>query len=85
MERKALLSISVSRSRHRAALAARERGRKCGAAGGGRPGGQFPHYLGARLHIVPSESGRMTETLPRDMIAAADAIAADTGASGRIS
>jgi cysteine synthase A len=35
--------------------------------------------LGARLHIVPGESGRMTETLTRDMIAAAGAIAAETG------
>jgi cysteine synthase A len=36
--------------------------------------------LGARLSIVPSESGRMTETLTRDMIAAAQATAAETGA-----
>ncbi|MDT7697029.1 MAG: cysteine synthase [Pseudonocardiales bacterium] len=35
--------------------------------------------LGAQLHIVPGESGRMTETLTRDMIAAAGAIAAETG------
>jgi len=35
--------------------------------------------LGARLHIVASESGRMTERLTRDMVAAADAIAAETG------
>lgn len=36
--------------------------------------------LGARLRIVPSEGGRMTEKLTRDMIAAAGAIAAETGA-----
>jgi len=35
--------------------------------------------LGARLHIVASESGRMTERLTREMVAAADAIAAETG------
>jgi cysteine synthase len=35
--------------------------------------------LGARLHIVASEDGRMTEKLTRDMIAAARAIAVDTG------
>ncbi|QCI68006.1 PLP-dependent cysteine synthase family protein [Phreatobacter stygius] len=35
--------------------------------------------LGARLEIVPSESGRMTATLTRDMIEAARVIAADTG------
>jgi cysteine synthase A len=35
--------------------------------------------LGARLHIVPSDSGRMTERLTRDMIEAARVIAADTG------
>ena len=35
--------------------------------------------LGATLHIVPSESGRMTETLTRDMVAAAGVIAAATG------
>lgn len=35
--------------------------------------------LGARLEIVPSEGGRMTEKLTKDMIAAADAIAAETG------
>ena len=34
--------------------------------------------LGARLHIVASESGRMTERLTREMVAAADAIAAET-------
>ncbi len=36
--------------------------------------------LGARLEIIPSESGRMTEKLTRDMIAAAGAVAASTGA-----
>lgn len=36
--------------------------------------------LGARLTIVPSESGRMTEKLTRDMIEAARAITAETGA-----
>jgi len=36
--------------------------------------------LGARLHIVPSEGGGMTEKLTRDMIAAAGVIAARTGA-----
>jgi cysteine synthase A len=36
--------------------------------------------LGARLHIIPSESGGMTEKLTRDMIEAAGVIAADTGA-----
>jgi cysteine synthase A len=35
--------------------------------------------LGARLHIVRSESGRMTEKLTRDMIEAARVIAAKTG------
>jgi len=35
--------------------------------------------LGAQLHIVPSEGGRMTEILTRDMVAAADAIATETG------
>ena len=35
--------------------------------------------LGARLQIVPSESGRMTEKLTRDMIEAARIIAAETG------
>jgi cysteine synthase A len=35
--------------------------------------------LGARLHIVPSEGGRMTERLTRDMIEAARVIAKDTG------
>jgi len=35
--------------------------------------------LGARLHIVPSESGRMTEKLTKDMIEAARIIALDTG------
>lgn len=36
--------------------------------------------LGATLNIVPSENGRMTEKLTRDMIAAAGAIARETGA-----
>ncbi|HEY3383075.1 MAG TPA: cysteine synthase family protein [Vicinamibacterales bacterium] len=36
--------------------------------------------LGARLHIVRSESGHMTEKLTRDMIEAAGVIAATTGA-----
>jgi cysteine synthase len=35
--------------------------------------------LGARLRILPSESGRMTEKLTRDMIEAARLIAAETG------
>jgi cysteine synthase len=35
--------------------------------------------LGATLQIVPSESGRMTETLTRDMVEAARIIAAETG------
>lgn len=35
--------------------------------------------LGARLQIVPSESGRMTEQLTRDMIEAARIIALETG------
>jgi cysteine synthase A len=35
--------------------------------------------LGAKLQIVPSESGRMTEKLTRDMIEAARIIAAETG------
>src|SRR5207237_7535626 len=35
--------------------------------------------LGARLQIVPSEGGGMTETLTRDMVEAARVIAADTG------
>ncbi len=35
--------------------------------------------LGARLQIVPSESGGMTEKLTRDMIEAARIIAAETG------
>jgi len=35
--------------------------------------------LGARLQIVPSESGRMTEKLTRDMVEAARVIAAETG------
>jgi len=36
--------------------------------------------LGARLQIVPSESGRMTEKLTRDMVEAARVIATETGA-----
>jgi cysteine synthase len=35
--------------------------------------------LGAELQIVPSESGRMTEKLTRDMIEAARVVAAQTG------
>jgi cysteine synthase len=35
--------------------------------------------LGARLQVVPSESGRMTEKLTRDMIEAARILAAKTG------
>ena len=35
--------------------------------------------LGAKLQIVPSESGRMTEKLTRDMVEAARVIAAQTG------
>ena len=35
--------------------------------------------LGARLHIIHSESGRMTEKLTRDMIEAARVIAVETG------
>ncbi len=35
--------------------------------------------LGARLQIIPSEGGRMTETLTRDMIEAARALAESTG------
>jgi cysteine synthase len=35
--------------------------------------------LGARLQIVPSESGRMTEKLTRDMVEAARVITAQTG------
>ena len=35
--------------------------------------------LGARLHIVPSEAGRMTEKLTRDMIATARRIAKERG------
>ena len=38
--------------------------------------------LGAKLQIVPSESGRMTEKLTRDMIEAARVIAERTAASG---
>lgn len=36
--------------------------------------------LGAKLTVIPSESGRMTEKLTRDMIATAGVIAAETGA-----
>ena len=36
--------------------------------------------LGARLQVIPSDSGRMTEKLTRDMIAAAGSIAQETGA-----
>lgn len=36
--------------------------------------------LGARLHVIPSEGGGMTEKLTRDMIAAAGVIAAESGA-----
>jgi cysteine synthase len=36
--------------------------------------------LGATMQIVPSDSGRMTEKLTRDMIEAARVVAADTGA-----
>jgi cysteine synthase len=36
--------------------------------------------LGARLRVLRSESGRMTEKLTRDMVEAARLIAADTGA-----
>jgi len=35
--------------------------------------------LGARLQVLPSESGRMTEKLTRDMIAAAGIVARETG------
>jgi len=35
--------------------------------------------LGAKLQIVPSENGRMTEKLTRDMVEAARIIAAETG------
>lgn len=36
--------------------------------------------LGAKLQIIPSESGRMTQQLTRDMIEAARVVAAETGA-----
>ena len=36
--------------------------------------------LGAKLQIIPSDAGRMTEKLTRDMIAAAHVIARDSGA-----
>ena len=35
--------------------------------------------LGARLQVLPSESGRMTEKLTRDMIEAAGIVARETG------
>jgi cysteine synthase A len=35
--------------------------------------------LGAQLHIVPSDAGRMTEKLTRDMVEAARAISGETG------
>jgi cysteine synthase A len=35
--------------------------------------------LGARLEVLPSESGRMTETLTRDMVAAAAVLAKEPG------
>ena len=35
--------------------------------------------LGARLHVVPSDEGRMTEKLTRDMVAAAHAIVEERG------
>src|SRR5262249_4312268 len=37
-------------------------------------------FLGATLEVLPSESGRMTEKLTRDMVAAADVVARQTGA-----
>jgi cysteine synthase A len=37
-------------------------------------------FLGAKLHIVRSDSGRMTEKLTRDMVEAARVIATETGA-----
>ena len=37
------------------------------------------HILGAELHVIHSDAGRMTETLTRDMIEAARGIARDTG------
>jgi cysteine synthase A len=40
----------------------------------------YMQILGARLTIVPSDDGRMTEKLTRDMVEAAGAIARDTGA-----
>ncbi len=36
--------------------------------------------LGAKLTVIPSESGRMTEKLTRDLIATAEGISRDTGA-----
>jgi cysteine synthase A len=35
--------------------------------------------LGGRLHVVPSDSGRMTEKLTRDMVEAARVLTAETG------
>jgi cysteine synthase A len=40
----------------------------------------YMQILGAKLQIVPSESGRMTEKLTRDMVEAARIIAEETGA-----
>ena len=40
--------------------------------------------LGARLQVLASESGRMTEKLTRDMIAAAGIVAREPAASGPI-
>ena len=40
----------------------------------------YMKILGARLKIVQSDSGRMTEKLTRDMVEAAGVIAAETGA-----
>jgi len=37
-------------------------------------------FLGATLQVIPSDGGRMTEKLTRDMIEAARVVAADTGA-----
>ena len=41
--------------------------------------------LGARLEIVPSDEGRMTEKLTRDMIEAARVLEEKPGSSGRTS
>ncbi len=40
----------------------------------------YMRILGTKLQIIPSDSGRMTEKLTRDMIAAAGVVAAETGA-----